>query len=300
MILEVPPDLDGVRADRVIAALSGLTRSQVQRLLDAGRVTSAGAPLARRDPVAAGDRILVDVPVGDQETAAEEIAFEVVYEDKDVAVVAKPAGLVVHPGAGNATGTLVNGLLFRWPQVRGVGQPDRWGIVHRLDRETSGVLAIAKTAAGYTGLKALVAGREMVRRYLTLVRGTPELPTGTIEAPIGRDLRHPTRMQIRADGRTAVTHYEVRRTFAAHTLLVVRLETGRTHQIRVHLASIGLPVVGDRVYGRAGEPDVDPNRVWLHAASLEFTHPISGETVTAEAPLPLELMASLDALESRG
>ncbi len=298
LILEVPADLDGVRADRVIAVLSGLTRSEVQRLVDAGHATSGGAILQRRDQLTAGARIQLDVPVGEEETPAEEVDFGVVYQDDDLAVVAKPAGLVVHPGAGNRRGTLVNGILWRWPQVRGVGQPGRWGIVHRLDRDTSGVLAVAKSPAGYDGLKRLVERREMDRRYLALVHGTLELPTGTIDAPLGRDPRHPTRMQVRADGRRAVTHYQVRRSFTGHTLLEVRLETGRTHQIRVHLASIGLPVVGDPVYGRPGEEGVDPGRVWLHAASLEFTHPISSKPVRAEAPLPAELSGSLASVES--
>ncbi len=300
LTLEVPDDLAGVRADRVVAQLSGLTRRATQDLIDRGLVVVAGAPVGRRDQLPAGTVVEVTVPAIDETLQPEPIDFEVVYEDGDLAVIDKPAGIVVHPGAGNPTGTLVHGLLYRWPEVRGVGQPGRWGVVHRLDRETSGLLAVAKSHEGYLGLMSLVADRAMTRRYLTLVHGELELPTGTIDAPLGRDTRHPTRIRVSADGRPAVTHYELREQFPGYALLQVTLATGRTHQIRVHLASIGLAVVGDRAYGRPGRPEVDPGRVWLHASDLAFEHPLTGTAVAAHAPLPPELARSLSVLRADG
>jgi len=296
--VEVPVELGGVRADRVLATLSGLPRSQVQLLIDEGYATVGDRPLSRRDLLEAGTLVHLDVPTVDETMVAEPMALDIVYDDEHLAVVDKPAGLVVHPGAGNASGTLVNGLLHRWPQMRGIGQPGRWGIVHRLDRDTSGVIAVAKSHDGYLGLKGLVDDRALIRRYVALVHGQLDMPTGTIDAPIGRDSRYPTRMRVQVDGRHAVTHYQVLEEFGDMTLLEVMLETGRTHQIRVHLSSIGAPVVGDRVYGHAGPSTIDPGRVWLHARSLEFEHPMRSLRVVAVAQIPEDLERSLDAARS--
>ena len=295
LTLEVPADLDGMRADRALAMVSGLTRSAVQRIVDDGGATRDGEKLTRRDAVSADDVIVLIVPSEDNRMVAEEMDLPVLYEDDDIAIIDKPAGLVVHPGSGNATGTLVHGMLHRWPAVRGVGEAGRWGIVHRLDRDTSGTIAVAKSDGGYSGLRSLVNARAMTRHYLALVRGALVLPTGTIDAPIGRDPRHPTRMRVQPEGRRAVSHYRLVEDLGPRSLVDVRLQTGRTHQIRVHLASIDLPVVGDRVYGRTDVPGIDPGRVWLHASSLEFQHPITGGLVAATAPLPGDLAASLEA-----
>ena len=295
LTLEVPDDLSGIRADRVVALLSDLTRRQVRDLIDTGMVSVRGAPVGHRDPLDAGDELVVLVPVTDERLTAEPVDFGVLFEDDDIAVLDKPAGLVVHPGAGHARGTVVHGMLHRWPGVRGVGQAGRWGIVHRLDRETSGAIVVAKTQAGYDGLKDAVDRRSLTRRYLALVHGAPALPTGTIEAPIGRDPRHPTRMRIRPEGRPAVTHYHLEEELGDYSLITATLETGRTHQIRVHLESIDLPVVGDRIYGRPGRAGIDPGRVWLHAAALEFIHPLADASVAANSPLPPELNSSLAA-----
>jgi 23S rRNA pseudouridine1911/1915/1917 synthase len=215
--------------------------------------------------------------------------IRIAYEDEHLLVVDKPAGLVVHPGAGHAEGTLVQGLLGRG--LTG-GDPERPGIVHRLDRDTSGLLVVARTEAAYEGLRALVKGRKLEREYVTLVRGRPHSRSGRIEAAIGRDRREPTRMSLDTDTpRPAVTHFEVVELLRDHALLRVRLETGRTHQIRVHLAAIGLPVVGDPVYGVRDE---GLRRQFLHAARLGFPHPVSGERVEAVSPLPPDLEAALE------
>jgi 23S rRNA pseudouridine1911/1915/1917 synthase len=208
-------------------------------------------------------------------------------------VVDKPSGLVVHPGAGHSAGTLVQGLLDRG--VAG-GDPERPGIVHRLDRDTSGLLVVARTEDAYEGLRALVKARRLEREYLALVRGRPRSRSGRTEAPIGRDRREPTRMSLDTETpRPAVTHFEVVELFRDHALLRVRLETGRTHQIRVHLAAIGLPVAGDPVYGA---PEEGLRRQFLHAARLAFPHPITGERVETESPLPPELEAALERVRS--
>jgi 23S rRNA pseudouridine1911/1915/1917 synthase len=227
-----------------------------------------------------------DAPEG---LAAEELDVRVVYEDEHLLVVDKPAGLVVHPAPGHASGTLVHGLVGR---VAG-GEPERPGIVHRLDRDTSGLMVLARTAEAHQRLQALVRRRALERHYLALVCGRPRSRRGRIEAPIGRDRHDPLRHSLDTDTpREAVTHFELVELLPRHALLDVRLETGRTHQIRVHLEAIGLPVAGDPVYGRPGELGLD--RQFLHAARLAFPHPVSGERVETESPLPLELETALD------
>jgi 23S rRNA pseudouridine1911/1915/1917 synthase len=223
---------------------------------------------------------------------------DVVYEDADVLVVDKPPGLVVHPGAGQSAGTLVNGLLARHPELAGVGEAHRPGIVHRLDRDTSGLLVVALTPTAYTTLVGALGDRRVERRYSALVWGVPEAPRGVIDAPIGRSPRQPTRQAVVAGGRPARTRYEVRARYdlpAELALLRCRLETGRTHQIRVHLASIGHPVVGDRDYG-GGRDALDVPRPFLHAEHLAFEHPATGAPMAIDAPLPADLATVLTGL----
>jgi 23S rRNA pseudouridine1911/1915/1917 synthase len=224
----------------------------------------------------------------------EEVEFRVVYEDEHLLVVDKPAGVVVHPAAGHGSGTLVHGLLGR----AGGGEEDRPGIVHRLDRDTSGLLVVARSEEAHKRLQNMVRRRALERRYVALVRGRPRSWRGRIDAPIGRDRDDPTRQSLDTDNpREAVTQFEVAELLGGHTLLDVRLETGRTHQIRVHLAAIDLPVVGDPVYG---VPDPSLGRQFLHAERLAFDHPFTGERVEVESPLPSELQSYLSALRGSG
>ena len=216
----------------------------------------------------------------------------IVYEDEHLLVVDKPPRVVVHPAPGHATGTLVHGLLAH--AAAGGNERERPGIVHRLDRDTSGLLVVARSEEAHRRLQALIRRRAVERRYLALVRGRPRSRRGRIEAPIGRDRRDPTRHSLdTATPRDAVTHFEVEELLHRHTLLAVCLETGRTHQIRVHLAAVGLPVSGDPVYGVEG--DLGLSRQFLHAAALVFPHPVTGRRVEAESPLPQDLRAALDA-----
>jgi 23S rRNA pseudouridine1911/1915/1917 synthase len=241
----------------------------------------------------------VEVEVEARETAVpaiepEEVPFRVAYKDEHLLVVDKPPGVVVHPGAGHASGTLVHGLAG---QAAG-GEEDRPGIVHRLDRDTSGLLVVARSDEAHERLQELIRARQVERSYLALVRGRPRSWRGTIDAPIGRDRDDPTRRSLDTDTpREAVTHFEVAELLGGHALLAVRLETGRTHQIRVHLAAIDLPVVGDPVYG-VPEPALD--RQFLHASRLAFTHPFTGERVDVESPLPNDLAGYLERLSAGG
>lgn len=293
----VPTDLAGERADKIVAVVAGLSRAVARSLIDRGFVMVDGAPVDPKHRLVAGTVLDIDVPVL-RGLQAEDMPLTVLYEDDDVAVIDKPAGLVVHPGAGRATGTLASGLLARWPRLEGVGQEDRWGIVHRLDREVSGLLVVALTDVAYEALVGSLARRLVARDYAALVWGVLDAATGTIDAPIGRDPRFPSRMATQVEGRPARTHYRRTASWSGAGLsrLDVSLETGRTHQIRVHLASIGHPVVGDRVYGRPGPDSVDPLRVWLHAAHLGFDHPITGKRISVDSPLPADLNDSLAVL----
>jgi 23S rRNA pseudouridine1911/1915/1917 synthase len=223
------------------------------------------------------------------------VDVRVVHEDRDLVVVDKPAGLVVHPGAGQASGTLVHGLLARYPDIREVGQPDRPGIVHRLDKGTSGLMLVARSQPAYEALVAMLADRRVERRYHAMVWGTVDSPTGMVDAPVGRSSRDRTRMAVTLRGKDAQTRYEVVRAFTdpvAVTELRCKLETGRTHQIRVHMASIGHPVVGDSRYG-GRRPSLRSPRPWLHAEHLAFVHPITAEPLAFDSPLPPDLTAVL-------
>ena len=298
----IPAALAGERVDRVVAMLTGLTRADVTELVATGAVVLNGRPVTKPSVrVADGDDLEVEVPAVVEATAAEaepEIDVPVVYVDDDVIVVNKPQELVVHPGAGNARGTMVAGLLARFPDLAGVGEPERPGVVHRLDKGTSGLLVVARTQAAYESLVAQLSTRSVERRYLALVWGCPEPPTGVVDAPIGRSRRDPTRMAVSATGREARTRYEVLERFTEPieaALLACRLETGRTHQIRVHLAAIGHSVVGDPRY-RGARASFPTPRMFLHAHELAFDHPRTRERVSFTAPLPADLQAVLDRL----
>jgi 23S rRNA pseudouridine1911/1915/1917 synthase len=254
-----------------------------------------GQPREKSHRLDAGELLEVDVEERrDVALEAEERELRIAYEDEHLLVVDKPAGMVVHPSAGHTGGTLVQALLARG--IAGGDVAERPGIVHRLDRDTSGLLVVARSEEAHRRLQDLVRERLLDRRYLALVRGRPRSRSGRIEAPTGRDRHDPFRQSLDTDTpREAVTHFELERLLPRHALLSVRLETGRTHQIRVHLAAIDLPVVGDPVYG---VPDPELGRQFLHANRLSFPHPFSGEPVEAESPLPEELQAALARLAS--
>jgi 23S rRNA pseudouridine1911/1915/1917 synthase len=289
--LRVPDSAAGSRLDRFLAELPEVgSRAAAERLLSAGAVKVDGATRPKSHRLSGGEHLELDpAAIAEPELVHEPLDLRIAYEDEHLLVVDKPAGLVVHPGAGHAVGTLVQGLLDRG--ITG-GDPERPGIVHRLDRDTSGLLVVARTEAAYEGLRTLVKGRKLEREYVALVRGRPRSRSGRIEAPIGRDRREPTRMSLDTDApKPAVTHFEVVELFRDHALLRVQLETGRTHQIRVHLAAIGLPVAGDPVYG-VSEPGL--RRQFLHAARLSFPHPVTAARVETESPLPEDIAAALE------
>jgi 23S rRNA pseudouridine1911/1915/1917 synthase len=298
----LPPGVDGERLDRVVAMVAGVSRARAGDLVDAGSVTVDGRTVTVRSfRVSSGDRLVI---MGELDASAEvpradpSVPVSVVHEDPHLLIVDKPAGLVVHPGSGNAERTLVHGLLALDPTIAAVGDPARPGIVHRLDKGTSGLLLIARTAEAYDALVAMLSARAITRRYLALVWGEPASARGMVDAPIGRSQRDPTRMAVVHDGREARTEYEVLRAYAEPSpvsLLSCRLHTGRTHQIRVHLAAIGHPVVGDDRYGGV-RPPLSVERPFLHAAELALAHPVTGEPVHAESPLPADLAAVLERL----
>jgi len=298
----LPGTLDHVRIDRVLAMLTGMSRNDASALLVSGEVSLDGKTILKGSVMTeAGQRLVANLPVPDDGTVEPEpdVAVDVVYDDPHFAVINKASGQVVHPGAGQRTGTLVAGLLARFPQMQtlsdeGLSDPFRPGIVHRLDKGTSGVLVVAKTAEGLIGLREQLASREMERTYLGLVEGHVTEERGVVEAPIGRSTRTPTLMAVRSDGRPARTGYEViTRIEKPHavTLLRLTLDTGRTHQIRVHMATIGHNVVNDPRYGHRRDRRLDEDRFFLHSRTLSFAHPVSGEWVTAGAPLPSDLRA---------
>jgi len=252
-----------------------------------------GQPRSKSYRLGGGEELELDLPErGPPELAPEPMDLRIAYEDEHLLVVDKPAGVVVHPAPGHEGGTLVHRLLAHGAE--GGEEADRPGIVHRLDRDTSGLLVVARSEEAYARLKELVAERGLERTYLALVHGRPRSRSGRIEAPIGRDRTDPFRHSLDTDTpREAITHFDVERLYDAYALLRVRLETGRTHQIRVHLAAIDLPVAGDTVYG---VPEPGLGRQFLHAAKLAFTHPLIDEVVEAESPLPEDLAAFLDRL----
>ncbi|HZL55362.1 MAG TPA: RluA family pseudouridine synthase [Solirubrobacteraceae bacterium] len=288
--LRVPPEAAGERLDQFLAAHVG-SRAQAQRRIEAGAVSLDGAPARKNVRLRGGETLVVTAeaiePAADAAPAAD---FRVAYEDGALMIVDKPAGVVVHPAGPHRSGTLSQAL-----QSRGSagGEPWRPGIVHRLDRDTSGLLVVAKSEEAHRRLKAALAAREIVREYLALVEGHPPARSGTIDAPIGRDRRARTRMSIHTDTpRVARTHFELEQALAQASLLRVRLETGRTHQIRAHFKAIGHPVCGDPEYGTAGRYGL--KRQFLHAARLELAQPFSGEPIVVASPLPADLAAALE------
>ncbi len=300
--LTVPESLDGARFDLILARLAGVSRAGARRMIEAGGAgLIATRPDARSRPgsrLAAGDGLWF-VP---HETAALRpfpVELDVRYEDRYLAVIGKPSGMVTHPGPGHAEATLVSALLHRWPEVEGVGEYPRWGIVHRLDMDTSGAILIARHPLAHRRLTEAMAAREVRRRYLTLTHGGFDVASGTIDAPIDR---RRARRFVGPGGKPAITHYRWLATWdrPVLSLLEVTLETGRTHQIRVHLGSINRPVVGDRVYGRPARAGVDPGRVWLHAHRLGLIHPVTRQDLDVEVPLPPDLRASLDVIGRPG
>jgi 23S rRNA pseudouridine1911/1915/1917 synthase len=287
----VPDEAAGERLDRFLASLPEVgSRGVAERLLETGTVLVDGRPLDKSRRLSGGEELEFEPPQKQSvELEPEQMDLRIVYEDEHLMVVDKPAGLVVHPGSGHATGTLVQGLLDH--DIAG-GDASRPGIVHRLDRDTSGLMVVARSEEAHARLQKLIRSRALERHYAALVVGRPRSRTGRIEAPIGRDRRDPLRHSLDTDKpREAVTHFEVRQLLPRHTLLDVRLETGRTHQIRVHLAAVDLPVAGDAVYGRPHELDLE--RQFLHAGRLAFPHPFTEERVDVESPLPPDLEAAL-------
>jgi 23S rRNA pseudouridine1911/1915/1917 synthase len=291
--LHVPPESAGERLDRFLSQLPEIgSRAEAERLVSSGGVLVDGRSRAKSHKLEGGEELEFEPPAPRTSTLEpQEMNLVVPYEDEHLLVVDKPAGLVVHPAPGHARGTLVHGLLAY--DVEGGDEPERPGIVHRLDRDTSGLLVVARSPEAHRRLQELVQTRELTREYLALVVGRPRSRRGTIEAPIGRDRHDALRQSLDTETpRDAVTHFEVEELLPRHALLRVTLETGRTHQIRVHLAAIDLPVAGDSLYGRPGELGLE--RQFLHAARLAFEHPMTGETIDVSSPLPAELAESLE------
>jgi len=288
-IFDVDPTEAGERLDRLAASRLNLSRSAIQRIIQTGLMRVDGERAVSSYRVRGRERVEARVP--EERILAEEIPVAVVFEDEDLLVVDKPAGLVVHPGTGNPTGTLVNALLARG--IAGGEDVGRPGVVHRLDRDTSGLMVLAKGEPAYSRLVAEISGRRVERIYRAVVVGEGLPETGTVDSPVGRDPENPTLMAAGV-GRPAVTHFEVLREAAGHAMLRVRLETGRTHQIRVHLSAIGHPVYADPLYGQA----IAGARLWLHAERLAFVHPLSGEALEFASPIPEDLRESVLALDA--
>jgi 23S rRNA pseudouridine1911/1915/1917 synthase len=285
--VKVPASAAGERLDVFLAGVVG-TRAKAQRLIDAGLVRVDGAPKPKRFVLSGGETLDVDEPMAEPVADVPVAEFRIAYEDEHLLVIDKPAGVVVHPGVGHSVGTLVQALTGR---VAG-GPPERPGVVHRLDRDTSGLLLFARSERVHAALQAALRAREITREYLALVEGRPPARRGTIDAPLGRDRRVRTRISTDTDDpHEAVTHFEVERALPSDTLLRVTLETGRTHQIRAHLLAIGHPVVGDPEYGRTTKYGL--RRQFLHAERLAFDHPETGASLELRAPLPEDLVRAL-------
>ena len=286
---EVDPGEAGERLDRLAARRLDVSRSLARRLIEEGLLLVGDEEAAPSYRVRGGEHVEARLP--EEGLSWEEIEVPLVFEDEHLLVVDKPAGLVVHPGAGNPSGTLVNALLGRG--IAGGADPQRPGVVHRLDRDTSGLVVLAKGEPAYSRLVEMMAERRVGRVYRAVVVGEGLPRTGTVDSPVGRDPENPTLMAAGV-GKQAVTHFEVMREASGYAMLGVRLETGRTHQIRVHLSAIGHPVYADPLYGRV----VPDRRLWLHAERLSFEHPVSGEALGFEAPIPEDLRRSATELDA--
>jgi 23S rRNA pseudouridine1911/1915/1917 synthase len=288
---------DNQRLDKFLAeSIPDLSRSQAKRLIDKGLVQVADLKLKASTLLPAGIEVVVTLPApASQQLMAQAIPLDLVFEDDHLIVVNKPAGLVVHPAAGHAQNTLVNALLHHAPNMTKL-HPERPGIVHRLDRDTSGVMVVAKTETALRNLQKQFKTRSVDKTYLALVHGHPTSPEGIIDVPLGRHPRRRQQITPLQEGKPARTHYLVIQTFQAYSLLKIKPETGRTHQIRVHLAWLGIPVVGDKVYGRR-KSRLPLSRQFLHAQALAIEHPVTRQRLSFEAPLPEDLQAVLDSIE---
>ena len=291
----VSPHNEGERVDRVIAFFSGLSRSKVSDLISKRLILRNGIPIKKGSEIVhLNDEISMPNLVGEavEEIASDEsIDFEVIFEDDSVIVVSKPSGLIVHPGSGIANGTLVNGLAAQFPDLREIGDPTRLGLVHRLDKGTSGLLIVARTPEALDNLKFQMQERHVHRQYFAIVAGHLESNKGVVDAPLGRDPKNPLKRAVINSGKYARTHYEIDQKYESPfkvSILNCRLETGRTHQIRVHLAAIGHPVLGDELYGGRTSFNIE-NRLALHAQMLTFLHPKTKILMNFESPLPAEL-----------
>ena len=300
LIESIPAALADQRLDRVVSLIADISRAATATLIEIGGVTVDGVvAIAGKVKMKEGQEITVDtsmIPAKELPQADAAVEVDVVFADEHIIVVNKAPGIVVHPGSGNPSGTLVNGVLAQFPDVATVGDPLRPGIVHRLDAGTSGLMVVARSQTAYDSLVDALTRRDVSRIYSALVWGHPEVSTGVIDAPIGRDQRDPTKMAVVIDGKFARTHYDVVRKFDLPqpcALVECQLETGRTHQIRVHLDSIGHPVVGDSTYDGARSSLSSP-RPMLHAAKLSFTHPFTAETVSFAVPIPEDMQAVID------
>ncbi|MGF1648271.1 MAG: RluA family pseudouridine synthase [Kineosporiaceae bacterium] len=297
-LLPVPDGLDGERVDAGLARLLGLSRTRAADLVAAGAVIVEGRPVGKSDRLVAGTLLEVDLPgadTGPPTPAVPVPGMTVLFEDDDVLVVDKPVGVAAHPSPGWDGPTVVGGLAAAGRRVSTSGAAERQGVVHRLDVGTTGVMAVAKSERAYTHLKEQFRRRTVEKRYHALVQGHPDPTRGTIDAPVGRHPTHPYKWAVVADGRPAVTHYETLEAHPAATLLDIRLETGRTHQIRVHMAAVRHPCVGDPLYG--ADPvlarSLGLTRQWLHAAELGFAHPADGRRIVVRAPYPDDLREAL-------
>lgn len=284
------------RLDQYLAGLdTGMTRSRLSRLIVEGQVLVNGGPAKPSHKVRAGDRISLSVPPPRPSSVGpQEIPVTVVYQDASVVVIDKPAGLAVHPGPGHPDMTLVNALLAMCPDIQGIGGEIRPGIVHRLDKDTSGLMMVAKTHQAHNDLSSQIKSRQVTKGYLALVEGTPKQLHGKVDAPVGRHPRRRTRMAVVVGGKEARTNYKVIHQVAGYSLLEIYLETGRTHQIRVHMAYLGHPLLGDTTYGRSSSL---VNRHFLHAFHLGFKHPVNGESLEFKIDLPSDLTPVIDALQ---
>ncbi|TCD46296.1 RluA family pseudouridine synthase [Streptococcus sp. X16XC17] len=296
--MKVRVEIGGVRLDKALADLTELSRAVANEQIKAGLVLVNGQDKKAKYSVQAGDEISYQVPeVEEVEYVAENIPLEIVYEDADVAVVNKPQGMVVHPSAGHTSGTLVNALLYRIKDLSGINGVLRPGIVHRIDKDTSGLLMIAKNDQAHTALAEELKAKKSLRKYIAIVHGNLPNDRGVIEAPIGRSEKDRKKQAVTAKGKDAITRFQVLERFGDYTLLELTLETGRTHQIRVHMAYIGHPVAGDEVYGP--RKTLKAHGQFLHAQTLGFTHPRTGDLVTFTAEAPAIFQETLEKLRKK-
>lgn len=298
-LIVIPVDEGGQRLDSFVAENTEFTRSAAQRLIESGAVLVDGAVKKTKYAVRAGETVTVDPPEPEPASAEpENIPIDIVYQDEDIAVINKPVGMVVHPAAGNPSGTLVNALMYHLKDLSGIGGEIRPGIVHRIDKNTSGLLVVAKNDEAHNFLANEMKTHAVSRVYYALVEGNIREDSGTVDAPIARHKTDRKRMAVVQGGRNALTHWRVEERFLSRTLLRVELETGRTHQIRVHMAYIRHPIVGDDVYG-SGKNELGFSGQALHAAELRLTHPRTGESMTFYAPLPETFQKALEKLRKR-